>query len=831
MPVGGIGTGTVSFCGNGSWRHWEIMNRPAKGFVPSSTEVEPFFALRVATPSTAWMRVLEGPLPVEEFEGSHGSPAPNANLPRFRSASFATAYPFARVLLADPDLPITAEVRGFNPLVPGDAEASGLPLAVIQIHLRNHTTDTLEVSVSASLPNFIGLSPWTGTRDWKGDLVPAGASRNRNAFRSGESVSGLLLTSGGVDSRAETWGTLSLVTTDHQGLSYRTAWAEGDWWGGLLDFWDDFSEDGRLEERKSQGTDMPMGSLVVSRVLPAGGELEIPFLLTWHFPNRYSWDVEPGKETPEDWVGNYYCTRFHDAWQVAEETAPRLPELRDRTARFVKSLLESSYPDTVKEAALFNLSTLRSQTVFRTADGYMFGWEGCGDNKGCCFGSCTHVWNYEQATPYLFGELALRQREIEFVHATDERGAMSFRVGLPLEKAARSFRQVAADGQMGCLLKMYRDWRLSGRDDLLQAWWGKIRAALEFCWVPGGWDADRDGVMEGVQHNTMDVEYLGPNPEIQFWYLGALRAVEEMALRVGDTEFADTCRALFDNGSRWTDSFLFNGEYYEQIVRPLPADTSVPPVFRAGMGARDLTKPDYQLASGCLVDQLVGQYVAHLCGLGHLADPQHIRSALGAIWKYNRRETLMDHFNPLRTFALDGEAGLIIASYPKDRPEKPFPYFAEVWTGLEYTAAVGMVFEGLEAEGATCFRQARQRYDGFKRNPFDEAECGHHYVRAMAAWAAIPAWSRFLYSASAKLLQLTGRPGTYFWSNGHAWGTCVVGDSVRLVVFEGKLPLEEFRLDDGRLTKFPKGHVVTGILEFTPQVESGSTGRSEKRKP
>jgi hypothetical protein len=41
----------------------------------------------------------------------------------------------------------------------------------------------------------------------------------------------------------------------------------------------------------------------------------------------------------------------------------------------------------------------------------------------------------------------------------------------------------------------------------------------------------------------------------------------------------------------------------------------------------------------------------------------------------------------------------------------------------------------------------RARYDGLKRNPFNEAECGHHYARAMASWAAILALSGFEYSA------------------------------------------------------------------------------------
>ncbi|HOZ60284.1 MAG TPA: GH116 family glycosyl hydrolase, partial [Nakamurella multipartita] len=197
----------------------------------------------------------------------------------------------------------------------------------------------------------------------------------------------------------------------------------------------------------------------------------------------------------------------------------------------------------------------------------LMGWEGCCDRGGCCHGSCTHVWNYDLATPLLFGALARTMRDVEFGHATDERGLMSFRVHLPLSRA-REWRYAAADGQMGCLIKLYREWRLSGDAEFLRRLWPAARRALEFCWVPGGWDADRDGLMEGCQHNTMDVEYYGPNPQMTGLYLGALRAGEEMARAVGDPEFAATCRDLFTKGREAMGRLLFNGDYYEHEIRP-----------------------------------------------------------------------------------------------------------------------------------------------------------------------------------------------------------------------------------------------------------------------
>ncbi len=365
----------------------------------------------------------------------------------------------------------------------------------------------------------------------------------------------------------------------------------------------------------------------------------------------------------------------------------------------------------------------------------------------------------------------MTMREVEFGHATDEQGVMSFRVHLPLQRA-REFGKAAADGQMGCIMKMYRDWQLSGDEAVLRKLWPYVKKALEFCWIPGGWDADRDGVMEGCQHNTMDVEYYGPNPQMGGWYLGALRAGEEMARFLGDRDFASLCRDLFERGRKWMDENLFNGEYYIHQIRAPRGKENIAPSLLVGMGAANPENPDYQLGEGCLVDQLVGQFMAHVCGLGYLFEKENVRKTLASILKYNGKESLHDHFNCMRSFALGEESALLMASYPRTRPDNPFPYFTEVMTGFEYAAAVGMLFEGQITEGLHCIRNIRNRYDGQKRNPFNEAECGHHYARAMASWAAVLALSGFHYSAVEKTMTFQSDPGDFFWSTGYAWGTC-----------------------------------------------------------
>ena len=425
----------------------------------------------------------------------------------------------------------------------------------------------------------------------------------------------------------------------------------------------------------------PMASLAVKKTVGPGSTETFTFYLTWNFPNRKAWS--------ETIVGNYYSTRFPDAWEAAEAIVPQIPEMERQTLSFVHAFLKSTYPDVVKEAALFNLATLRSQTVFRLPSGHLMGWEGVMDRFGSCAGSCTHVWNYEVATPFLFGELAKTMRDVEFNYVTKENGLMNFRASLPLSEAAKG-NSAAADGQMGCVMKIYRDWQLSGDDEFLQKNWGQVKKVLAYAWTDKGWDGNQDGVMEGLQHNTMDVNYFGPNPQMGFWYMGALKAAEKMALAMKDKTFAKKCNTLFRQGSTWMDANLFNGEYYEHKITD-------PETFEyLDMRNPDVKVPPFQLGKGCLVDQLVGQYMAHICGLGYLGDKEHIRTTLGSIMKYNYVKDFSRHFNNMRSYVMGDESGLLMASWPKGRLEVPFPYFAEVMTGFEYCAAVGMIYEGME---------------------------------------------------------------------------------------------------------------------------------------
>ena len=125
---------------------------------------------------------------------------------------------------------------------------------------------------------------------------------------------------------------------------------------------------------------------------------------------------------------------------------------------------------------------------------------------------CTHVWNYEQTLAHLYPALERTMRRTDFQYNTRPTGRMSFRTLLPVTSGALWDYKPAADGQMGSVLKLYREWQLSGDTEWLRGLWPQAKRALEWAWEPGAWDADRDGMMEASNITRTTWSSLGRTP-------------------------------------------------------------------------------------------------------------------------------------------------------------------------------------------------------------------------------------------------------------------------------------------------------------------------------
>ena len=790
FPLGGVAAGSISLGGRGQLRDWEIFNRPDQGRSLSYA----FPSLFVDDGRHKIARVLEARL-LPPFTGQDGLGARNApGLTRLAAARFVGEYPLARIEFEDPGLPVHIALDAFSPFIPHEEDESGLPVAILRYRVKNAGAHPVSVSIAWSIENPVLPEQNANRFD---------ATRS-NEFRTEGPLAGLFMSNPALAADDPLHGTfvLGLVGAADGEVTHLAGWPKGKWWDAPLLFWDDFSADGRLGP--AAGEQNAIGALCLGRKIAPGAEREYTFLLAWHFPNRTparcGWSAPKGDENTV--IGNWYATRFPDAWAAASYAAQNLAALERKTRQFAAALRESTIPPALKDAASANLSTLASTTCFRTADGKFRGFEGSDDHRGCCFGNCTHVWNYETATAHLFPAFARTLRETAFGYSMDDQGAIHFRTLLPEGRERSGF--AAADGQMGQIVHAYLDWKLSGDRAWLERMAPRIRKALEFSWIPGGWDADRDGVLEGVQHNTYDVEFYGPNPQCGVYYLAALRAGEEIATAIGETDAAAEYHRLWQQGSRWFDANLFNGEFYVQKVRGVKRD-EIAPVLRGPMGSEDTEAPQYQAGEGCLADQLIGQYLADAAGLGPLLDAGHIRKTLQSIYRYNFKRNMYQHDCVQRVYLLNDEPGLVVCDYGKAaRPRIPFPYYAEAWTGMEYSSGALMIFAGLVREGVECFESARRRFDGERRNPWDEPECGHHYARAMSAWSGLLAYSGFRYDGPRQTVALApaaARPDfRCFWATATGWGVFARSESAGRVAFHmrvdhGALPVGRFELN------------------------------------
>jgi non-lysosomal glucosylceramidase len=801
FPLGGVAAGSVSLGGRGQLRDWEIFNRPDKGTAPNYAFPAIWAQVGKSKPVA---RVLEARLlpPYEAAGGLNPSKVPG--LARLEDATFTGEYPLAKIAFHDRDLPVNVALEAFTPIIPLDADASGLPVAILRYSVTNPTKEAARVSIAFSLENPVGVDVRARSRR-------PGTDKRIAEFRTTGPLAGLYMTNPGTPEGDSLNGSVALAVlgAGDGKVTHLGGWPRAKWWASPLLFWDDFENDGELGPEAAEIN--TVGSLCLQRKIAAGAKVDFTFLLAWHFPNRtpawcgwsngddkITWNGEPADRNAI--IGNYYSHRFPDAWQAAQHAAENLPALEGRMYQFLKAMRETTLPAAVKDAAMANLSTLATPTCFRTADGRFRGFEGINDGTGCCHGNCTHVWNYETTTQHLFPDLARSMRESAFELADHSNGVMAIRLALP--EGRQTGGTTAADGTMGQIIKAYMDWQMTGDREWLARLWPKIRKSVEFAWIEGGWDGDRDGVMEGVQHNTYDVEFYGPNPMCGVYYLGALRAAEEMARATGDESFAGQCRALFTKGSAWIDRNLFNGEYYVQKIRGIPT-AQIAQALRSNGGAADPEHPDFQLGEGCLADQLIGQYLADIAGLGPLLDPANLRKTLAAIYKYNYRAQLARHESVQRVYALNDEAAVLVCDYGKvTRPKVPFPYYAETWTGIEYLFGTQLLQAGMLAEGVRCFENVRRRYDGERRNPWDEPECGHHYARAMSAWSGIVTLSGFRYRGQDQTVvaapKVNAANFSSFWSAGNAWGvftqTAAPRTQFTLAVSAGKLACRSVEL-------------------------------------
>lgn len=835
MPLGGLGTGSIALCGDGSLRQWQVChNVNHLAFVPHS-----FFAVRaVREGQSAVARVLQsGALYDEDF-----APIPSVNdyvipdecrkllrtLPGVQATEFVGEYPMAEVRYLEEALPVEITLTAYSPFCPLDAETSGLPVIVFRFMVRNPSDRPAHAHIAATLQNFVG---WDGVQNITG--VECGQyGGNQNHILRLRGLTGIVMENLRLPPQHPQNGGLILAAfKEAEDVTVRPSWDD------LATFWHDFTANGPYlaappTAPTPEGRTVN-GALCIGLHLAPHEEKTADFVLAWHFPNRYvNWGQ--GYSGIEDrkslfWQGNAYSKRFASVAAVAEYVRDHFERLDAVTHRFRQTFFDSTLPYELLDTVSSQMSILRTPTCLWTEDGRFHAFEGCAGAStggwasvgGCCPMNCTHVWNYEMALSALFPDLERTLRETELFAQLHPTGYLPHRVTLPLylprpwERAIGGPEKPALDGLLGMVLKTYREHKRCANPDWLTRAWPQVKTAMQY--VMTVHDADGDGVIKGEQPNTYDISIFGANTFIGMLYLAALRAAEEMALLKGEVEQAAGYRERHEKGRQGYDEQLWNREYWIQVY--------------------DAEKhPEQNYGTGCHADHLLGQWWAHHLELGYVMDPERIRKAVESIVQYNFRPNFVGHKQVPRVFASDDEAGILICTWPHGgRPEVPTSYSDEVWTGIEYEVAALCLYEGMTEEALAILRATRYRYNGARRSPWNDVECGDHYARALSSWSLLEAACGYQYDASTAALTIapcivpaSEAPFKAFFVTATAWG-CVtlsqtsVGVAVTLEPAWGELVLRtlnivyqdrQAHLDFESTLRIPEGEMWEMVSDF-----------------
>lgn len=798
FPIGGIGTGCIGLAGNGSLIDWEIFNRPNKGSLNGYSH----FAVKTECDGQVIdTRVLNGDRTWDlcgQLERGFGHGLSNmtmAGFPHFRECEFCGEYPVATIVFGDADFPGEAELSAFNPFIPLNSDDSSLPVAMFSIRLKNTTEQSLDYTVAGVLAN------------------PREGSRNRAVTDDGTSA--VFLDS--ADNKAETteWCDMTIATDGVSSVCVQPYWYRGMWYDNIETYWNEMCTPGfpTVRDYDAPG-ERDHSTLFVRKRVEPGEVGEFRFVISWNCPwfENFWWPAKnpDGTENRTKMI-NYYSTRFENSLESARYAVENWDRLWSETDRYRKAIFQSSLPDEVKDAVASTASVLKSPTCLRIGEkGDFWGWEGLNEHVGSCEGTCTHVWSYVYSTCFLFPDIERNIRENDYKYNQFPTGEMRFRTKLPFGSAPGTNR-ACLDGTMCGVIKTYREWKLSGDDNWLRSLWDSVKLSLEYAWSPENgdmWDRDRDGIAEGRQHHTLDMELFGPSSWLEGLYLCALKAAQLMAEHLGDSSAAEYER-LFLNGKKWMKDNLFNGEYFIQkidlddkgILEKYCTDTV--DIFGneavSSYWNEETGEIKYQIGDGCEIDQLLAQWHADILGLGEIFDESQTRKALDSMYRYNFKRDMRRVANPFRIYALNDESGTVMCDYPEGarKPKIPIVTASETMHGFEYEFAALLISHGSVERGLEIVRSVRDRYNGENRNPWNELECGSNYARNMACWALIPILSGMTFDSVLCHLGFAPRieedEFVIPWFSGNAWGIYRQEQgSAHLTVISGELRLNTF---------------------------------------
>ena len=701
----------------------------------------------------------------------------------FDDVSFRGEYPVAKITYKDDDLPITVKLKAYSPFTPLNVKDSGIPATILSYELKNRGDQAVNLDIGGWLENKV--CP---------EIENVEFMRTNTILRSENKTTVFMTAAGDGLSARRGYGDMAISilgeSTNHNASARLKS---GDCESGVFAGNGDANADFEV-------TQAALGGLSTSLTLNPGDSKTVTFLVSWYFPyyNEQPTDgSQMGAIKDLATLKRHYANHFSDANDVSSYLADDFDRLSDTTLAWNKTWYDSTLPYWFLDRSFISLDCLASQTSHLFDNGRFWGWEGV----DCCPGTCTHVWQYAQGMARIFPSIErdLRTR-VDFGISYDN-GLIHYR--------GENGTRYAIDGQLGTIIRAYREHKMAADDAFLSEIWPRVKQSMQYVIDQ---DANGEGLLEGEQPHTLDAAWYGPMGWISGMYLAAMKACEQMAIEMDDVDFAETCASILDKG---TDNYvdkLFNGEYFVHLA------------------------PDFESINtndGCHIDQVLGQSFAHQVNLPGVIPQKETRKALESLWKFNfapdAGQYAEDHavIKGERIYAMPGESGLLMTTWPyggdenavpgmAERPDDkehwigPGGYFDECMNGFEYQAASHMVWENMLTEGLSVMKAVHERYHGSKRNPYDEVECSSHYARSMAAYGVFVAACGFEYHGPKGMLgfgpKISPEDFKSAFVAAEGWGSFTQEvdhgrQSAEINLHYGKLELKQFSLGQVKGTK------------------------------
>ncbi len=723
MPVGGIGCGQVYLGGDGQLWYWDIFNiqriNPGgpgdKFYINPMVQDKHFdqgFAIRIKNKITPFVKPLR--------------------IGGFSNISFHGQYPIGTVTYSEESFPLEVKLQAFSPFIPTDHENSGLPATIMQYTIKNTGNKDIEAELFGWLQNTA-------------NLFTANSSNGKHINR-------IVKEDGNIQLQCSSEGENIQNMPDYGNMTLTLINAENSWASPITPKDINYNlPEVQASENSEASTDLSVnltGVLGKTVVLSPNEEKTVTFIISWYFPNLHRKESGFHNLKGRKNLRYYYSSRYSSSTDVANYILTNRKQLIGNTKAWVKTWYDSTLPEWFLDRTFVNTSTLATTSCYRLHD-----LSGDADNEGRFYamegvylghGTCTHVFHYEQALGRVYPGLARQLREqVDYGLAFHEDGIIGYRGELS-QMGHHDGRGYAVDGQAGTILRTYREHTMSTDNSFLQTNWPRIKKSIKYMISQDREKTGKaDGILEGVQYNTLDRMWYGKIAWTSSLYNAGLRAGEAMAKDIGDREFAKECNRIAKKGFENMTEQLFNGEYFINILDPDHPES-----------------PNSNI--GCHIDQVLGQGWAMQAGLQRVLPEKETKSALSSIYKYNFKDDIGTYLDTswiqnVRFYALPGEAGTMMCTFPKGGADKApgkikneweklvVGYFSECMTGFTYQAAAHMIAEGQTDNGMKMIKAIHDRYNADKRNPYNEVEYGNHYTRAMSSYGAFISASGFKY--------------------------------------------------------------------------------------